>query len=43
MHWYVEFRDPARPPGAEPTLFEWAWPADKIEVFQRWTESGFQP
>ena len=22
MHWYVEFRDPAR--GAEPTLFEWA-------------------
>jgi CDGSH-type Zn-finger protein/truncated hemoglobin YjbI len=20
-----------------------AWPADKIEVFQRWTESGFQP
>jgi CDGSH-type Zn-finger protein/truncated hemoglobin YjbI len=24
MHWYIEFRDPARPPGAEPTLFEWA-------------------
>ncbi len=24
MHWYVEFRDPVRPPGAEPTLFEWA-------------------
>ena len=23
MHWYVEFRDPVRPPGAEPTLFEW--------------------
>ena len=22
MHWYVEFRDPAR--GAEPTLYEWA-------------------
>jgi len=22
MHWYVEFRDPARP--ADPTLFEWA-------------------
>ena len=22
MHWYVEFRDPAR--GSEPTLFEWA-------------------
>ncbi len=22
MHWYVDFRDPARP--AEPTLFEWA-------------------
>jgi len=22
MHWYVEFRDPAR--GADPTLFEWA-------------------
>jgi truncated hemoglobin YjbI len=20
-----------------------AWPAEKIEVFQRWTESGFQP
>ena len=24
MHWYVEFRDPARAPGAEPTLFQWA-------------------
>ncbi len=25
MHWYVEFRDPARGlPGPEPTLFEWA-------------------
>jgi truncated hemoglobin YjbI len=24
MHWYVEFRDPVRPPGAEPTLYEWA-------------------
>jgi CDGSH-type Zn-finger protein/truncated hemoglobin YjbI/ferredoxin len=24
MHWYVEFRDPVRPPGSEPTLFEWA-------------------
>ena len=24
MHWYVGFRDPVRPPGAEPTLFEWA-------------------
>jgi truncated hemoglobin YjbI len=24
MHWYVNFRDPVRPPGAEPTLFEWA-------------------
>jgi CDGSH-type Zn-finger protein/truncated hemoglobin YjbI len=24
MHWYVEFRDPVRPPGVEPTLFEWA-------------------
>ena len=24
MHWYVEFRDPVRLPGAEPTLFEWA-------------------
>jgi CDGSH-type Zn-finger protein/truncated hemoglobin YjbI len=24
MHWYVEFRDPVRPPGAEPTLFGWA-------------------
>jgi CDGSH-type Zn-finger protein/truncated hemoglobin YjbI len=23
MHWYVDFRDPVRPPGAEPTLFEW--------------------
>ena len=22
MHWYVDFRDPARP--ADPTLFEWA-------------------
>ncbi len=20
-----------------------AWPQDKIDVFQRWTESGFQP
>jgi len=20
-----------------------AWPAEKVEVFQRWTESGFQP
>jgi hypothetical protein len=20
-----------------------AWPADKVELFQRWTESGFQP
>jgi CDGSH-type Zn-finger protein/truncated hemoglobin YjbI len=24
MHWYVGFRDPVRPPGAEPTLYEWA-------------------
>jgi CDGSH-type Zn-finger protein/truncated hemoglobin YjbI len=24
MHWYVDFRDPVPPPGAEPTLFEWA-------------------
>jgi CDGSH-type Zn-finger protein len=24
MHWYVEFTDPVRPPGYEPTLFEWA-------------------
>jgi CDGSH-type Zn-finger protein/truncated hemoglobin YjbI/ferredoxin len=24
MHWYVEFRDPVRAPGAEPTLFDWA-------------------
>jgi CDGSH-type Zn-finger protein/truncated hemoglobin YjbI len=24
MHWYIEFRDPVRRPGAEPTLFEWA-------------------
>ncbi len=24
MHWYVEFRDPVRSPGSEPTLFEWA-------------------
>jgi CDGSH-type Zn-finger protein/truncated hemoglobin YjbI len=25
MHWYVEFRDPARGvPGSEPTLFQWA-------------------
>ena len=24
MHWYVEFRDPLRAPGSEPTLFEWA-------------------
>ena len=24
MHWYVDFRDPVRRPGAEPTLFEWA-------------------
>ena len=24
MHWYVEFRDPVRRPGGEPTLFEWA-------------------
>ncbi len=24
MHWYVEFRDPVRAPGAEPSLFEWA-------------------
>jgi CDGSH-type Zn-finger protein/truncated hemoglobin YjbI len=24
MHWYVEFRDPVRAPGAEPTLFEWS-------------------
>ncbi len=24
MHWYVEFRDPVRAPGSEPTLFEWA-------------------
>ena len=23
MHWYVGFRDPVRPPGAEPTLFKW--------------------
>ena len=20
-----------------------AWPAEKVEVFQRWTESGFRP
>ena len=20
-----------------------AWPADRVEVFKRWTESGFQP
>ncbi|HEY1320342.1 MAG TPA: ferritin-like domain-containing protein [Streptosporangiaceae bacterium] len=24
MHWYVGFRDPIRPPGYEPTPFEWA-------------------
>jgi CDGSH-type Zn-finger protein len=24
MHWYIEFRDPVRRPGAEPTLFDWA-------------------
>ena len=24
MHWYIDFRDPVRRPGAEPTLFEWA-------------------
>ena len=24
MHWYVGFRDPERPPGYEPTVFEWA-------------------
>ena len=24
MHWYVEFRDPVRRPGTEPTLFDWA-------------------
>jgi CDGSH-type Zn-finger protein/truncated hemoglobin YjbI len=24
MHWYVDFRDPVPPPGAEPTLFEWS-------------------
>jgi CDGSH-type Zn-finger protein/truncated hemoglobin YjbI len=24
MHWYVDFRDPVRRPGTEPTLFEWA-------------------
>jgi CDGSH-type Zn-finger protein/truncated hemoglobin YjbI len=24
MHWYAGFRDPVRPPGAEPTLFQWA-------------------
>jgi CDGSH-type Zn-finger protein/truncated hemoglobin YjbI len=24
MHWYVEFRDPVRRPGTEPTLFEWS-------------------
>jgi CDGSH-type Zn-finger protein/truncated hemoglobin YjbI len=24
MHWYVGFRDPVRPPGAEPTLYDWA-------------------
>ena len=24
MHWYVDFRDPVRRAGAEPTLFEWA-------------------
>ena len=24
MHWYVDFRDPVRRVGAEPTLFEWA-------------------
>ena len=24
MHWYVEFRDPVRAPGSQPTLFEWA-------------------
>ena len=23
MHWYIDFRDPVRAPGAEPTLFEW--------------------
>jgi CDGSH-type Zn-finger protein len=23
MHWYVDFRDPVRRAGAEPTLFEW--------------------
>jgi hypothetical protein len=20
-----------------------AWPADRVEVFKRWTETGFQP
>jgi hypothetical protein len=20
-----------------------AWPAERVEVFRRWTESGFQP
>jgi CDGSH-type Zn-finger protein/truncated hemoglobin YjbI len=24
MHWYAGFRDPVRPPGAEPALYEWA-------------------
>jgi CDGSH-type Zn-finger protein/truncated hemoglobin YjbI len=24
MHWYVEFRDPVRPPDETPTMFEWA-------------------
>ena len=24
MHWYIDFRDPVRRAGAEPTLFEWA-------------------
>ncbi|MFY9930708.1 MAG: ferritin-like domain-containing protein [Streptosporangiaceae bacterium] len=24
MHWYVGFRDPVRPFGSEPTLFDWA-------------------
>ena len=24
MHWYVDFRDPVRRAGTEPTLFEWA-------------------
>ncbi|HTX26665.1 MAG TPA: ferritin-like domain-containing protein [Streptosporangiaceae bacterium] len=23
-HWYAGFRDPVRPPGAEPSLFDWA-------------------